>query len=210
MKRPGAQVFVDPIVRGVDVPDDYFVRILHPTSLASISEKLAANKFSTVEECCAEIELCWANAEEYYGSFDPISALAEEMRRQFEKLSSCLSQSVAKFCADLYKYQSKLGKLLLRGPNETENMDVNDDFKSTLRQLPTESEMENLIVACDMLDNPADHEELIGIVRKYQPELIHPNQKLIIVTTSLRPETLNAIRTFLKAALQKNGLDYPE
>jgi hypothetical protein len=70
--------------------------------------------------------------------------------------------------------------------------------------------MENLVVACNMLVDPEDHKQLVEIIKEHQPELIDPTQKMIIITTDLRAETLNSIRTFIKGALRKHGLDYPE
>jgi hypothetical protein len=54
-----------------------------------------------------------------------------------------------------------------------------------------------------------DHEMLKSIISEHQPELISGDRKRVIFTTSLRPATFRAVKSFLRSALKNQGLDYP-
>ena len=70
--------------------------------------------------------------------------------------------------------------------------------------------MQNLITACEMLTDKEDHKKLKDVIAEHQPDLILPGRKSIILTTQLYPNTFKAVKTFLKEALKKQDLEYPE
>jgi hypothetical protein len=211
MTRPAAQIFIDPVVSGEDCPPDYFELIHNPICLSKILEKLENRRYSNLTEFLKEIELCWANAERYYGPTHVIGLLASEMRARFKKMHRAMSVNhVPGFCAEAYRLRARIGRLLSNSPfAERLPSDPIDPSKNIAKQLPSESDLQNLVAAGDLLISNADHQALKKIIEKHQPELISDKGKLLIVTTRLHPVTFKAARTFLRAALKAQGLEYP-
>jgi hypothetical protein len=209
MTRPAAQIFIYPVVPGEDCPPDYLDVIRNPTSLNDILTKLEQNEYPTLDKCLQEIELCWANTECYNGASHPIAHLAGEMRQQFQKLFRPISvRTIAGFCAEVYRIRTRIGRLLASNPVDGQSGGAKLS-KVTVKQFPTEVEMQTFITACELLTDARDHETIRQIVEQHQPDLVAGRKKVTIVMTSLRPETFRAVKVFVRTALKKQGLEYP-
>jgi hypothetical protein len=211
MTRPAAQIFIDPVIPGEDCPPDYFDLIHNPICIRQIIEKLENRRYSNLTEFLREVELCWANAERYFGPSHLIGLLASEMRARFKKMHRAMSVChVPGFCAEAYRLRARIGRLLSISPfAERLPSDPIDPSKNIAKQLPTETDLQNLVAAGDLLVGADEHRTLRRIIGEHQPELIGGNGKLVIVTTRLHPVTFKAARTFLRAALKAQGLEYP-
>jgi hypothetical protein len=149
MARPTAQIFIDPVVPGEDCPADYFEIIRKPVCLSEILSKLQSGQYANPNDFLKEIELCWSNAERYYGENDLVTLLAREGRLRFKKMYRSISVGqVPGFCAEAYRLRSRIGKLLSVSPfSDHGPLDGIDPSKNIVKQLPSDTELRNLITA---------------------------------------------------------------
>jgi hypothetical protein len=206
MKRPGASVFMDPVVPGRDCPFDYRAIVPEPTSLKEILSTLKRNAYPSPHNCRQEIERCWSNAERYNGTDHPIGQLAGMMRREFAKLFREIDvRTVSGFCAEVHRLRNQIGRWLTHNPYAPQ---ADGDGALSLKALPTEVELQQLATATDLLTDKHDHEDLHMILQAHQPELVS-GKKIVVLTSSLRADTFRAIRSCVKSALVREGLEYP-
>lgn len=214
LKHPAARIFGQKIIPGNDFPPEYFEIIKTPMDLDTIKTKVENQQYQNLKECTDDFELVWNNAEKYYGKKSPVFALANEVHKLFRKFYRPIYiRTVHGFCDEAYKYRTKIENQIFNSPfhgNSSEAQNLSADKKNLIKQLSTEEEMQNLITACEMLTDKEDHKKLKEILTEYQPELILPGRKSIILTTQLYPNTFKATKVFLKDALKKQGLEYPE
>jgi hypothetical protein len=172
--------------------------IRNATSLNDTLTKLEQNKYATLNKCLNEIEFCWVNAERYNGVPHPI---AVEMRQQFKKLLRPISvRTTTGFCAEVYRIQTCIGRLLARNPVDAHSGGTTPS-RVAAKHFSTNLEMQMFITACEMLTDTRDHDTIKQIVAR--------RKKLMIMMTSLRPDTFKAVKAFVRAALKKQGLEYP-
>lgn len=214
LRHPAAQIFGQKIVPGNDFPPEYFEIIKNPMDLNTIKTKIENQQYNSPKECLDDFELVWNNAEKYYGKKSPVFSLANEVHKLFKKIYRPIYiRSVHGFCEEAYRYRTKIENLIFNSPFQGNSPDaqiLSANKKSLIKQLSPEEEMQNLITACEMLTDKEDHKKLKEIITEHQPELILPGRKPIILTTQLYPNTFKAVKSFLKEALKKQDLEYPE
>jgi hypothetical protein len=76
--------------------------------------------------------------------------------------------------------------------------------------LISEREIHNLIQASEKLQSEEDHCEMIRILNENQPELDQGNEEIYLDLSRLTDQTINALRSYTKDALEKKGLKYPD
>ena len=214
MEHPCASIFGDKIEPGIDFPPEYFEIIKKPMDIRTVISKIKNDEYKSLKECIDDIELVWNNAEKYYGRNSNITILANEVKNQFRRLFRPVSvRSVHGFCEEVYRLRTRIEKQIAASPyieQSNESNALSEDKKSLIKQLTSEEEMQNLITAVELLTDKNDHLELKKIIEEKQPNLLLPGRKAVIMTTQLSPATFKEIKTFVKSALKKHGLEYPE
>jgi hypothetical protein len=61
-----------------------------------------------------------------------------------------------------------------------------------------------------MLDTDEESNEMLRIIDELQPDLQGAGQQFYFDVSKLSSRTLSALRTYVKAALEKKGEKYPE
>lgn len=204
MTHPCMRIFIEPVQPGLDCPDHYFELISQPSSLSEVLHDIKEYKCNTREEYMRRVDLCWSNAELYYGELHPIGVVAAEGRRQFHKILNKYGHNTPEtFCHEVQRLQTKMGTLI-------EQMSTQNTKKAEftgLSDLMTDEELEGLMIGCDMLKDPNDYKHIRTLIKKHQPELL--NGKQPIVLTRLKKSTFKVLKSFIAEALNKQGLDYP-
>ena len=73
---------VDPVA--LNIPD-YFKIIKHPMDLGTIDTKLKEQQYSSADEFHADVKLIFKNCYKYNGIDSPVSALAKQLEKVFDK-----------------------------------------------------------------------------------------------------------------------------
>jgi hypothetical protein len=189
---------------------DYREIVPDPISLKEITSKLKRNKYPSLRDFREEIERCWSNAERYNGANHPIGHLAALMRLEFAKLFREVEvKTVSGFCAEVYRLRTRIGRLIARNPRFPQpEIETSDHGAFSVKKLPSAVDLQRLAMATDLLTDPQDHEDLRLVLQAHQPELV-TGKSVVVVASSLRPDTFRAVRTSVKSALLRQGLEYP-
>jgi len=71
-------------------------------------------------------------------------------------------------------------------------------------------ELQNFIIAGSMITSDDDHREMIRILSTQSPELDNGNSELFIDVAKLNVPTIQALKEFMRSALERQGKKYPE
>jgi hypothetical protein len=74
----------------------------------------------------------------------------------------------------------------------------------------TEREMQNFVTAAEMLTSEADQTEMLRIIDEMHPEIDPGSTEVYLDVTRINLPTVYALRDFMRTALEKRGLKYPE
>ena len=200
-----------PVV-GIDCDQEYYDTISRPISFQEITEKIKNNQYTSIEDWQNDIAQIWKNCEAYNGLESFLTLVTRELSRMFQKFSRDVIVTTKEgFCQESYRLQAKLGKLLENPP--IKGIPQYFAFQQTpLRQivknLPSEKELSNLVIALDLVNTDSDIEQARAIVASKQPDLVKKNITTIDVT-QLKMDTVKELRLFLTDTLKKQGLFYP-
>lgn len=213
MAHPISSPFILPITQK-DAPEHYFEKIKKPIDLSTIKTKLLEGKYQTVQQWFDDMELVWSNAETFHGKEHSFGKVAAENRRLFSKERKKLfGQSIDQWCGTVYELRSEITDLMNQPPSDVKK------FADTLgaarsmkpnQQVMSEREKQCFIKATEMMTTEDEQKKIIEIISKMQPELDNGNSELFIDVAKLNRNTTNAIRDYMKTALENDGKKYPD
>ena len=95
ISREIAGLFVEPVDPVLDDCPDYFDVILHPMDLTTCKDNLEQDKYQTVHQWKADVDLIWDNAILFNGSDSIIGILAIELQDVFNEYTKFFTDSPA-------------------------------------------------------------------------------------------------------------------
>ena len=196
---------------GVDCPQDYYQIITKPISFEQIINKIMYNEYNSVNEWIMDIDQIWINCEIYNGENSILTLVTTELKRMFAKYSrEVKAYTFEGYCDETFRLQQKIEDLLENPPvkcNTSNNAQIL--MKQMVKQLPSEKELSNLIIAIDLLsNNHKDMNSIKDIINNIQPDLLKEGE-YVIDASRLRLDTVRELRAFLTNALKKRGFSYP-
>jgi hypothetical protein len=189
-----------------DFPKDYFQVIKCPVDFTTISASLAAQKYKTVSEWCRAIDLVFDNTKRYYQD-GPMVQLGQAMEAVFNKAyaKEFGVPTLKDWCDRLRTLRDRVG-LLSSSPPQLPMCDI--AFKKELStQLPTANEMKTLIEDAAKLTKPEDHEKLLALLKKAEPEKSFGTEKISLDVLSLKPSTIRLADAFIRERLVAEGIE---
>lgn len=211
--HPIANDFIEPIQPGDDM-QDYFEIIKNPRDLTSIKNNLIENKYNCVQAWIDDVELVWANAEQYYPPDSHQIVIAAECRRLFAKHKHSVDAlSMGTWCGEVYRLRTRFYDLMGQPPARVKQYASSLGAAHTMKQnMPkfTERECQNFIAASERLSGEEDQREMIRIIDEMQPDIDPGSAEIHLDLTKLNLQTLYALRDYMRTTLEKRGSKYPE
>jgi hypothetical protein len=197
MTHPGALPFMIPPIVGDDFPEDYFKIVRCPIDFVTISARLTSHKYKTRDDWLRAVDLIFENSERYYQD-GPIITLGEEIRSAFDKLYNKKFQmgSIAEWGREIVRLRDKLGRLNASTPQiPLCNVTLGRKLSP---QIPTDKDIKALIAAMAKLTKPEDHEELLALLKKEEPEMTFGVGRVQVDLVLLKPSTIRLAAAFVK------------
>lgn len=210
--HPLSAIFADPITPDGGVDPEYFRVIRRPMDLESLQTNLRNGRYASQEEFDRDAELIWANAERFYGKQSFLGVAAGEMRKRFRKCArKVMVKTVNGFCEEVMRLRAKIGDQIATETITAVNPEIamlRKEWNGMCPKLIGEGEMQSFLNAFEMLTDEKDVQRVSEIVREKQPELLDNSE--VVPMTMLLPTTFEALKSYLREALGKRGLEYLE
>lgn len=213
MALPCAAVFIDPVSPERDGVPTYFNIIKHPIDLTTIYKKLNNNEYNGFHQWDKDMNLIWTNAEKFYKKTSYIGALANELRKHYEKEHQRFKiLRIAKWSRVVLGYKAHLDHLFENVPPIIGTMAQQTERDSTQQQLKpfSEEELNIFIRMTSYLTNPDDTQKMTKIILLNQPELKIDENNFEIDVNDLSIPTLYALRDYITFRLAEMNLAYPK
>jgi hypothetical protein len=188
-----------------------------PVDLQTIRDRLQQNRYAKLQGWLSDVEECWTGVERR-AALSPAEftqndiLLARENRRIFEKEKRAIDiLSAHNWGTELVRLRGRLTDLMFDPPPKIKPFaSPFTNGKSAKPAAPpvSERELHQFIEASEMLDDEEESSEMLRIIAELQPDLQAPDMWFDVSKLSSR--TLAALRTYVKAMLEKRGLKYPE
>jgi len=214
MNHPITIPFHYPVPTGESSPPRYFEIIAHPIDLGTISENIQNQKYIRFSQISDDVELVWKNAETYNEPGSIICVCANEGRKIFKKI--CRENTIFmmnSWCSESSRLRQSINSLISKPPfkvRQSTSLLVPQRAPRSNIPLFTEKDMQNFVIASQMLNYPSNQQEMFRIINENQPELDNGSEELVLDVTKLSLTTLHAIKDYIKAALEKKNMKYPE
>lgn len=213
MAHPISNLFKEPIAKGEE-PERYYDVVKNPQYLNPIRQKLENGQYKQIKDWMDDVELVWSNVELFYGGKSSWGFAAAENRRLFAKEKSLFEQTmIGSWCREVYGLRTLVTELMTQPPEKVRQFADKLGAVRTMKHsqpLLSEKELQSFMQAAEMLTSDEDHREIIRIVTEMQPELENGRQEIFVDVTKLKPSTVQAVTEYMKSALEKQGLKYPE
>jgi hypothetical protein len=220
MAHPITAMFKAPVLKGEE-PENYFQIVTNPQDLNTIRKRLEEGKYETIQSWVDDVETVWTNCDSYYSLSSSRSndrryfiAVTTEGRKIFAKEKSLFDRlSIGNWCRSVYELRTEVTDFMTQPPGKVKQFTPTLGTARTMKQaapFANDRDLQNFIVAGSMLTADEDHREMIKILCEQNPELDNGNPELFIDVTRLNPPTIQALKDFMKAALERQGKKYPE
>lgn len=182
--------------------------------LTEIKNKVAQNQYTSIPQMCNDIETVWKELEERSQDSQANIKISCECRRLLGKLRMRFDTSdVPQWCNSIYRVRSALTNLMTQPPEK-----VGQIIPSIGKARPTkinrtgmsERDVYNFLQAANMITKPEDHKGMIKIINEMQPEIETSSIDVNLNIDDINSATAEALRNFIRAALERDGLKYPE
>jgi hypothetical protein len=191
MSHPGAIPFMIPPIVGDDFPHDYFKIIKSPMDFTTISASLASHKYQTVTDWRSDINLVFDNAHRYYRD-GLIVKLGQAIQAVFEK--SYAKEFDYLTVEDWWRKVMKLSHRV-------------QQLSSLTSQFPvSKKELKAFIKAAGKLTKPEDHERLLTLLKKEEPEMSFGTGEVNVDLRLLKPSTIRLAHAFIRESLAAEGI----
>ena len=182
--------------------------------LEEIKNNVSSLKYSSVSQMCTDLERVWHELEERSENSQMSLKISCECRRLLGKLRSKYDNSVLpQWCNTVYKIRTNLTNEMTQPPDAVVQV-----IPAIGKARPTklnatgmsERETYNFLLAADMIKKVEDHREMIKIVNEMQPELENASMEVNLNLNDLNAQTAQALKNYMRTALERDGLTYPE
>ena len=189
-------------------------------NLSSIKYRLQENKYTKLQSWLADVEQCWANAEAKNAENpnDKKAAqevvLAEHNRRLFDKEKRSIDLlSANNWGSEVVRLRGHIADIMNEPPPKVKQ------FVSAMLSVKTpkpaaapasEEELKRFVEAAEKMDTDEENNEMMRIITDMQPDLLEGATNNRFDVSKLNAVALNALRTYVKAELEKRGEKYPE
>jgi hypothetical protein len=208
MDHPGALLFMIPPVIGDDFPEDYFQVVPHPMDFMTIRSCLYHHKYNTPDDWLWAVDLVFQNTRRYYrdGSIVDLATYVHDIfQRAYDKTFQ-LSTTVG-WCGEVLRLRDKIGRLNAAPPAVL--MKPVTLGRKVVSQLLTLKELKLFLAAMAKITRTEDHERLLRLIRDEEPGLAIGEGMIQLNVMALKPATIKAVRDFVKARLEEQGIPYP-
>ena len=172
------------------------------------------NKYRAVSQMCNDLERIWREMEERNHNSQIAIKIANECRRLLGKLRAQYDSSVlSQWCNTVYKIRSNLTNEMTQPPAAVTQVIPAIGKARPTKLNPTgmsERETYNFLLAADMITKVEDHREMIKIVNQLQPELESSTMEVNLNVNDLTAQTAQALKNYMRTALERDGKTYPE
>ena len=197
-------------------------------SLNSIRQRLVDNKYTKLQAWLSDVEQCWAaiekkNTEHPTEDSQRELILAAENRRLFEKEKRAIDILTAhNWGNELVRLRGKIFELMIDPPPKIKTFAtpfINSKIVKANQPSISDHDLKCFADASDLLTSDEDNNEMYRIVSEFQPDLIlydsetlnnNNSTDLWFDVSKLNLQTFNALKNYVKSALEKAGLEYPE
>ena len=205
------QLFLHPITLSMrKLPRDQNTTI----DLEEVRFNVLNRRYSAVSQMCNDLEKIWRELEDRNQNSQIAIKIANECRRLLGKLRAQYDSSVlSQWCNTVYKIRSNLTLGMTQPPDAVTQVIPAIGKARPTKLSPTgmsEREMYNFLIAADMITKTEDHREMIKIVNQLQPELESSSMEVNLSVNDLNAQTAQALKNYMRTALERDGLTYPE
>lgn len=197
-------------------------------SLNSIRQRLIDNKYTKLQTWLNDVEQCWAalekkNADHPTEDSQRELILAAENRRLFEKEKRAIDILTAQnWGNELVRLRGKIFELMIDPPPKIKTYAtpfINSKIVKANQPSISDHDLNCFVEAANLLTSDEDNNEICRIISEFQPDLILYDSETLNNNNStdmwfnvskLNLQTFNALKTYIKSALEKAGLKYPE
>ena len=214
MARPCASlpIFLDHV--NINQEGVNYTVIKKPIDLTIIKNRLISSEYNSILSWSRDMSLVWGNAQKLYPKDPYIGALADELRRQFEKEYKILKQvyntSLSKWTKRCSELKDQLDSLLDNPPPNihqygtfTDNFMIENEYDLEFTELDT------IIQGTMFLTSPSDEKKLTQIISKNEGTPIRKDENNRIDISSLSPNTIKLIRQYTWQRLDQMGIPIP-
>ena len=215
MRRPCSSVFNDTTFLKVRKHDQFPPASIDNISLSIIKQKLIENKYPRIQQWFDDIEQLWSEIEIQPGIDQIYLDLVSESRKYFLKERRHIDMlSAQSWPEELGRIKTKISLYLSLPPPKIkqEAMKLSNSLIPK-PEIPIidENELHAFVKASEMLDTDEENAEINRILTEMQPETnIQENSSARIDVSQLSVQTIQALKTYMKARLEEKGLKYPE
>lgn len=182
--------------------------------LELIKTNVKNNKYADFYAFCNDLEKVWAELELRNDNSTVSKKITHECRRLLGKLRTKYAcTDIPQWCNSVYKTRTQLTYVMNTPPEEvTKVVPSLGKARPTVQSKSGMSEREtyNFLQAAEQIKSDEDMREMIKIVNELQPELDSSTQDVNINVNELNPQTAEALKNYLRTALEKQGSHYPE
>lgn len=209
MKRPCADPFLEP-VSASDAPS-YHTIVKKPADLGTIRKKLAADEYQSIAAWSREMSLIWGNTEKFHGRDSPLTLMANEIKRQFDKhYKKVKRHSMQKWAQYVSRMKDKMDDLLDNPPDRVTKFATISEKSDPNQQKPfTDDEMDHFIRCTMLLSSPLDGKKMMHIIRVHEPQFQGTAEDTEVDVSSLSVQTLYALREFVNQRLNDLNITPP-
>ena len=178
--------------------------------LNQIRDMLISEQYPTAQAWMDDVDGVFAEQEQN----EALSTFAQHMKNLFQKEKRNFEvKTVTTWCSEVYRLRTKLNELMTQPPPKVRTFAPNlANTKQIKPMVPmiSERELRNFIKATEMITDEEDHREMVRILSEHQSDVDPGATDINYDVTKLNIETINELRKYIKSALEKKGLKYPE
>lgn len=184
--------------------------------LNSILERIQNNSYETHRQWCDDVEQCWTCAEKNSvekSGFECANELylAVYNRSLFQKeIMNGPSHTLNDWTSKVINLREKLSKYMAYPPYDVIKIIHEQSTFSVPKIQVTSNKLNRFIRAVEMLKTDEERSEVYSILSEFQPDLSEGSPDLSFDVTKLSTQTYRALKTYIKAVLEKYGLTYPQ
>jgi hypothetical protein len=141
-------------------------------------------------------------------------AVTSELRRLFAKEKSVFARlAIGNWSRALYELRTEVTDLMTRPPGKIKQFTPSLGTVRTMKPPASaigDRELAQLVAVANDLTSDEDQEEMIRIITAGQPELADgaadaPAREIVVDVMKLNPTTIQALKEFMKKALERQG-----
>lgn len=214
ISHPGASLFKSPVETGTDTDRDYYSEISNPQDFGTIKERLQKKEYQSIKQLTNDVDLIYKNAEKFNGHDSDVAVLAKYCVNLFHKiLKKRHVMPLSQWCNEVYRLRCRVNEQMIAPPPKVRQFSSSHSSSRSSRHntpMISEKELNNFIQASEKLQSEEDHKAMVRILNENQPELDVGQAEINLDLTRLTDQTITALIFYMREALAKKGLSYPE